>query len=477
LRYLCWLVAACWTLALACANPADARRVALVIGNGDYKIAPLDNPVNDAAAVAEALAQRLGFDKVILKRDLGADAFREALREMARASRGAEVGLLYFAGHGVEVGGRNYLIPVDAKLAAARDVDLEAFPLETVLGQLDGVTGLKLVILDACRNNPFPLAGGMRSVRTGLARVEPEGNTLVAYAAKDGTMAEDGKGGAHSPFTTALLKYIATPGLEVRRLFGYVRDDVVAATGHQQQPYLYGSLGGQGVFLKPPLPTPGSPAPAAGPSAAPSAELKMSEAERAWAAVKDTTSIAQLEVVASRYRGTVYGDLARARIDELKGKQEETWRVAAATPPPSSSPEPPLPRLIQAELERVGCNPGDIDGVWGDKAKAALARFARYAKLDIPAGAPTPAALEALKGRQGRICPLQCGAGTVEKNGACVARPAPARGAARSRAAHPRRRAQAKEREKPGMCWAINPVNASSTLVPCSDSRATRRAY
>ena len=162
-------------LATAVASPADARRVALVIGNADYKIAALESPVSDAVAVAEAIVQQLRFDKVILKRDLGAEGFREALRELARETRGAEVGLLYFAGHGVEVGGRNYLIPVDARLKAARDVELEAIALDTVLAQLDGVTALKLVILDSCRNNPFPLAGaGTRSVGIGLARIEPD---------------------------------------------------------------------------------------------------------------------------------------------------------------------------------------------------------------------------------------------------------------------------------------------------------------
>ena len=137
-------------LAAAVASPADARRVALVIGNADYKIAPLESPVSDAAAVAEAIQQQLKFDKVILKKDLGSEAFREALRELARETRGAELGLLYFAGHGLEVGGRNYLIPVDARLKAARDIELEAIALDTVLAQLDGVSTLKLVILDAC---------------------------------------------------------------------------------------------------------------------------------------------------------------------------------------------------------------------------------------------------------------------------------------------------------------------------------------
>ena len=470
MRYLSRLLGvACWVLAAAVASPADARRVALVIGNADYKIAPLESPVSDAAAVAEAIQQQLKFDKVILKKDLGSEAFREALRELARETRGAELGLLYFAGHGLEVGGRNYLIPVDARLKAARDIELEAIALDTVLAQLDGVSTLKLVILDACRNNPFPLAGGgTRNVGIGLARIEPEGNTLVAYAARHGTMAEDGTGSGHSPFTTALLKHISMPGLEVRQLFGYVRDEVVAATGQRQQPYVYGTLGGHGLFLRPQI---------SAPVYVPSALPQPSEAERAWAAVKGTDSVAQLEVVAGRYRGTVYSDLAQARIEELRRTEEAKLRLAGAVPPPASAPVPPLARQLQVELQRVGCNPGVIDGVWSDKAKTALAKFARLAKLTIPTGEPTLAALEALKAQEGRICPLECGPGTLEKEGKCIAKAAPDRGQGkRNVAPYPKRAAQ-KEREspKPKMCWGRD--GRAMVIIPCDDPRATVPAY
>jgi hypothetical protein len=185
---------------------------------------------------------------VLLRKNLALDGFRAALREMARESAGAELGVIYFAGHGIEVGGRNYLIPVDAALGAARDVRLEALALDIVLGQVEGVRKLRLVILDACRNNPFAVSGAKRSVVRGLGRIEPEGNTLVAYAAKDGTTTDDGKG-PHSPFTAALLKRIATPGLDVRRVFGYVSEDVKAATNRLQEPYLYGQLGGEEIHL------------------------------------------------------------------------------------------------------------------------------------------------------------------------------------------------------------------------------------
>jgi uncharacterized caspase-like protein len=226
------------------------RRVALVIGNAAYRLGPLQNPVNDAEAMAKTLEQDLNFDKVILKKDVTADAFRAALREFAREAVGAGLAVVYYAGHGTENGNKNYLIPIDAQLAKAGDLDLEAIALETVVAQLAGVTKLKLVILDACRNNVFPLAGGNRGSTRGLYRVEPEENTLVFYAAKDGTTADDGLGRKHSPFTEALLKHIVTPGLEIRFLLGEVRDDVMTATGKSQQPHVYGTLGRVRIYLR-----------------------------------------------------------------------------------------------------------------------------------------------------------------------------------------------------------------------------------
>ena len=245
------LGALCCALVLFQAGPAEARRVALVIGNADYKVGPLQNPLNDAIAVAKAF-EALQFDKVILRSNLGLEGFRAALTEMSRESAGAELGVVYFAGHGVEVAGRNYLIPTDAVLAKSGDLDLQAIALDILLNQLAEVTRLKLVILDACRTSVFPIAGAKRSVQRGLARIEPEDNTLVVYAAKDGTTADDGAGRKHSPFTEALLRHIGTPGLEVRLLFGQVRDDVMELTRHEaqpQQPHVYATLGGSAHYL------------------------------------------------------------------------------------------------------------------------------------------------------------------------------------------------------------------------------------
>ena len=172
----------------------------------------------------------------------------------------------------------------------------------------------------------------------------------------------------------------------------------------------------------------------------------------------------------------MYGELASARIDELTRKEEAKRRLAAAVPPPASAPVPPLARQLQVELQRVGCSPGAIDGVWSDKAKTALGRFARHAKLTIPTGEPTLAALEALKAQEGRICPLECGPGTIEKNGRCVAKAPDRSPVQRNVAPYPKRAAQ-KEREspKPKMCWGRD--GRAMIIIPCDDPRSTVPAY
>jgi tetratricopeptide (TPR) repeat protein len=223
------------------------RRVALVIGNSAYRtVAALPNPRRDAEAVAAGL-RGSGFQSVTLETDLTRDTLVDALRRFAAESEKADWALIYFAGHGIELGGTNYLIPVEAKLAADRDVQFEAVPLEQVMAAVDGARKLRLVMLDACRDNPFVnqmrRSVASRSIGRGLGQIEPEAGTLVVYAAKHGQVALDGEG-TNSPFVAALLERMRTPGLEVRRLVDLVRDDVLAATSRRQQPFSYGSLPG-----------------------------------------------------------------------------------------------------------------------------------------------------------------------------------------------------------------------------------------
>jgi uncharacterized caspase-like protein len=233
---------------------AAETRVALVIGNANYRnVAKLANPARDAASVAAGL-RRVGFKTVQLSSDLSRDGMVAALRAFEREAEKADWAVVYFAGHGIEIGGNNYLIPVDAALKADKDVLDEAVPLDRVLAAIESTKKLRLVILDACRDNPF--VSNMkrsivsRSIGRGLAQIEPEGGVLVAYAAKHGQVALDGESG-NSPFVTALVKRLDTPGLDISLLFRLVRDDVLAATGRQQEPFMYGSLPGEILSFRP----------------------------------------------------------------------------------------------------------------------------------------------------------------------------------------------------------------------------------
>src|SRR5882757_2366253 len=223
------------------------NRIALVIGNSTYKNVPaLANPTRDADTMASSF-RSAGFKTVQLRNDLTREKLTDALQDFAAEADKADWAVVYFAGHGLEVNGTNYLIPVDARLVADRDVEFEAVPLDRVMNAVSGAKRLRLVLLDACRDNPFAnqmrRSVATRSIGRGLTNVEPEAGTLVVYAAKHGQVALDGDGG-NSPFVTALTKRMNTPGLEVRRLFDHVRDDVLEMTNRAQQPFSYGSLPG-----------------------------------------------------------------------------------------------------------------------------------------------------------------------------------------------------------------------------------------
>src|SRR6476660_10319240 len=249
-----------WALAAAAfvlvSGPAFAeKRVALVLGNSAYRnVAPLANPVNDSARIA-ATRKEAGSDVVDSRRDLPAAETRRALPDFAARARDADIAVVYYAGHGIEVDGGNYLIPVDAKLERDTDVYDEALSLDRVLLAIEPAKRLRLVILDACRDNPFSKVMkrtvASRAIGQGLAKVEPTSpNMLIAYSAKAGSTAADGDG-KNSPFTVALSEHLTTPGLDVRRAFGYVRDDVLKTTNNRQEPFVYGSLGGEDVPLVP----------------------------------------------------------------------------------------------------------------------------------------------------------------------------------------------------------------------------------
>jgi tetratricopeptide (TPR) repeat protein len=235
---------------------APEVRVALVIGNSAYQSAPyLPNPRRDARAVADALRQA-GFQTVQLAVDLDRDAMMKALRLFRDLVDSADWALIYFAGHGMEIDGTNYLIPVDAKLDDERDVWAETVRYDDMLSASERAKVLRLIILDACRVNPFKdhmrrnLALSRGSGDRGLAPPpESEAGTLVVYSAKAGEVAADDVDGVNSPFARAFVREIEVPGRDVRRLFDYVRDDVLDATNNRQEPFTYGSLSGRRDFV------------------------------------------------------------------------------------------------------------------------------------------------------------------------------------------------------------------------------------
>jgi len=231
-------------LAAALGARAEAR-VALVIGNGAYQEATsLANPVNDAKDVAARL-RGLGFT-VIEGHDLEKRALERRIGAFADALAGADAGLFYYAGHGVQVDGRNYILPVDARLDGAVKLQLESVPIDQVLDIMEQQTKTSLVFLDACRNNPFARSGARGSDRaaralTGLAPFDAARGSFIAFSTAPGAVALDGSG-RNSPFATALIAHIDRPGQSINDLMIAVRRDVVAATGGQQRPWEQGSL-------------------------------------------------------------------------------------------------------------------------------------------------------------------------------------------------------------------------------------------
>ncbi|MGB6400535.1 MAG: caspase family protein [Bradyrhizobium sp.] len=310
-------------LLLACEPAWAGKRVALIIGNSAYQnVPPLSNPVNDGAMMAATL-KGAGFDVVDSRHDLSAIETRRALRDFSDAAYDADIAVVYYAGHGMEVDGANYLIPIDAKLERDTDVFDEALSLERILVAAEPAKQLRLVILDACRDNPFAKlmkrTVASRAIGRGLAKIEPTSpNSLIAYSAKAGSTAADGDT-RNSPFTIALAKHLTTPGLDVRRAFGFVRDDVLKATGNRQEPFVYGSLGGDDVPLVP------VPARAASPASEPVPSLQ-ADMRRDYELALQVGNRAAFSAFLAQYPDGFYASLAKLQLEKIAA--EET-RVAA----------------------------------------------------------------------------------------------------------------------------------------------------
>jgi hypothetical protein len=305
---------------VALADPA--KRVALIVGNSSYQNVPqLPNPSRDATSVGQ-MFKGAGFE-VTMVTNVGNLDFKRAIRKFETDADQADIAVIYYAGHGIEIGGTNYLIPIDARLASDRDAEDEAIPLERMVSSADGAQKLRVVILDACRDNPFTVRMrrerkvANRAVSSGLGKVEPTStDTLIAYAAKAGSTAEDGVGD-HSPFTTAILKNLTVPGLDIRLAFGRVRDEVMKSTANKQEPFVYGSLGGGNISLVP-APTVTQEAPATDVKADYDLVAKIGS-RRAW------------EVFLNTYKTGFYADLARAQLASLTDQVPKTEASPSTT--------------------------------------------------------------------------------------------------------------------------------------------------
>lgn len=473
------------------AAPAMAdRRVALVIGNAHYvNAATLRNPVNDAEDVAAEL-KKLGFD-VTLATDVDEGTFARQIDNFGRRLEGADVGLFYYAGHGVQVNDKNYLVATNAKLESEFLVPSETIEVDAIVHLMESRAAINLVFLDACRDNPLAdnlrrsLLAEHRSVGLGrgLARVEPGGrDTLVAFSAAPGQEAEDGSG-RNSPFAAALLRHIPEPGVEVSVMLKQVSAEVRQATNSAQRPQQLSDMAEPFYFA-------GTPAAAAVAAARPAAAAPDHSVElEFFQTAVAANDCAAIRSYLTRYPGGIFVDLAKlserrlcnappqltASEDRAKGaapakpptapplveaavapaaappapapsiKRTAPALPADSLPPPNAMPAPApqvatLPpaetaapassagdtaRKLQSELLRVGCGgPAMIaNGKWDDQSQAALTQFNRFAKTSF--GEPSDAAIAAVHGHDGQVCPIICGAGERAQGNTCVAAPEP----------------------------------------------------
>ena len=319
---------------------ADTGRVALIIGNGAYgaDIGSLRNPTNDAKLMASTL-KKLGF-KVTLALDVDQKEMKRRIRDFGAdlSAIGPQgIGLFYYAGHGLQVDGENFLLPIGAEIQREGDVSVEAVSANTVLAQMQygNVSGVNLVFLDACRNNP--LSRGFRSATRGLARVDAPRGSFVGYSTAPGEVSVDGNG-ENSPYTLALAKELQRPGEAIEEVHRAVRLQVLAATNDQQTPWDSSSLTASVVLAgQPSVAAAAAPAPSPAPTPAPvasSAKSDPQEAERAWNEVKNNNNPNVLRAFLQQYPTGLYAALAQDRLDQLTGGAQQ---VASAAPAPAET--------------------------------------------------------------------------------------------------------------------------------------------
>jgi len=343
MKFFCLFVLTALTLAVQPEAALADQRMALVMGNSAYQRAPkLANATSDAGLLVETF-KKAGFTVVDARNDLSAQDMRRTLRDFGAKARGADIAVIYYAGHGIEIDGNNYLVPVDAQLENDTDVYDETIGLDRVLVAIEPAKRLRLVILDACRDNPFAKnmkrTMASRAVARGLAKVEPSSpNTLVAFAAKAGLTALDGDG-RNSPFATALAHHLATPGLDLRKAFGYVRDEVIKATTNRQEPFIYGSLGGDDVVLAPAAAPPPAPAPVASTD---------TNASRDYEFAERVGTVEAWDLYIAAHPSGFYTDLAKVQRNKLAAATPRMTPVTAEPEPKKAPTSPVLPPQPEA---------------------------------------------------------------------------------------------------------------------------------
>jgi uncharacterized caspase-like protein len=436
------LVYVCALIWFAGTQPTYAdTRVALVVGNSDYQYIPrLTNPTNDAKLIAETLTG-LGFKLVGggAQLDVNKAQFDQAVQDFGNAALNADVALFYYAGHGVQVNGANYLVPISANPTKQADVDFQMLDVNLVLRQMEGArTHLNIVVLDACRNNPFG-GRGLRAANGGLAQIQAPEGTIISFATQPGNVAQDGADG-DSPYSKALAKSMRKPGLDIFRTFNDVGLSVSWATNGEQQPWMSMSpITGEFHFAAlPETPKPDpmaeqgrssdakdsrdvaadaaskAAAAAAAQREAKAAQDALERAARETAAAKAAQEAAKAaQLAAEKSASELQQALEMAKQDAAAQAAQHLKenQVAALTPGPTQPPDllgpTDIVQLVKAHLREVGCDPGDLSGVWDDRARHALEQFNGHAGTKINVEAINAATLEAVRAQTGQVCPTK----------------------------------------------------------------------
>ena len=356
--------------AMALAVPAEARKVALVIGNSRYaNTTSLDNPPNDASLIARS-ASDAGFDVTVAADQTNQD-FQRTLRDFRAKADGADVAMIYYAGHSIEGQGRNWLIPVDARLETEFDLPYEAINLDRLLEAVSG-SRVRMLVLDSCRNNPFGnrWRRGVRAVPSGLGGVEID-DVLIIYAAAPGQVAMDGVG-ENSPFAQSLARRIVEPGLPLQLLGGAIRDDVLATTGGKQRPFVSASMTGQPVYLVEKAQAP----------AGPTASDRTAVEALAWQGASASNSLTGYRTFLAQFPDGLFANMARdsmARLEARTDSAPSETRMPVVHQAPPALVEP----LPAALLAAMTIPPEPLPAALPAAPPVALA----------PAAAPAPAAL------------------------------------------------------------------------------------